>query len=839
MSDKTEINDYEINMLFDRRNYYRRGTKSTNTGLAYYYTRSIIRYMTRLIFAIGWNKLRNSATVDINRKVYSTLFKDPKEKNGKDSIEPGTFAHLLKTSARDLDKASVVKKEIDLLYELGEVRNYDAHVINTVDFSQFYNDSDIAFSDFADFFKGKLCSYIIPCEYVDRNEILCKKLERGDLYPVEIRLPSDLFEWAKTGNRLFYAVTDENTGETEYYCLSPFIEIPSFIEDEHPHFRIYDRVKDNGYGNECDLLYYDAVVPRNIKEINGEYGIELSADFEKSSSDYSRSALFTSPDIKDKSAWIPSFNNDVFINISSYPGFGDVLKNKYKYCSEICPIREKVIDFCKDNKKQAVQITGNGGVGKTALMLSILSELFMSKKAYSYSNLIFVSAKKNYYLYETMSYRLQDFEKEADIHCYKDLIIKLANLLEISYSDNDINSIAEMIIRQINNGVSYSYSAKKFLLVIDDMDSLDGNDQKLIMEFVYKLDARAFKTIVTTRNIADNSPISYQLNELTNEASLLFAAWYAENNLSISPWSGWSRKQDAADWINKYGEGNPLTIQMLLVLVKSGLEKTYDAPATKQERVAYLYSTVQNLLNGEEKQVFEICRQLYLAIPDDRMGQDMLLTVPEYLSAGCGISRELFQEAMEKLVRLKLIILSPNELQFKPYSTFILSDSVVDVEMDTVPVMFKLVWKDVRKTPDDWLSIKNIEGKIASYVMSIENEKRFDNITGRRILERILMAPYISGTIKNEIGNWLARHTINSVNDDNYDETANRLIQSIEKKLELLKRTIESGNEDPSLEQNLNDEIRKLKKIIDSVSDSRISQRLSYVMSEIRRLDNL
>lgn len=833
-----EIRDYEIKMLLDRRKYYRRGNKSTNVGLAYYYTRSIIRYMARLIFAIGWNKLRNSATPAVNKKIYTTLFRDPKEKRGKDSIEPGTFAYLLKQSADKMGMYSVVKKEYDLLQELGEVRNYNAHVINAVDFSQFYADSDIAFSNFADYFEGKFCSYIMPCEYVERNEILCEKLSVGDSYPEQIRLSSGCFEWTKLGNRLFYAVTDENTRETNYYCLSPFIEVPLFIEDERPHFRIYNRVKDNGYGDECDSLFYDAVVPKNIREINGEYGKELSADFEETSADYSRADLFSSEDINEDSSWVASLKNDVFINISSYPGFADIIQSKYKYCVEICPIRKDVINFCKDNKKQVVQINGNGGVGKTALVLSVLSELFMCKNKYFYTNLMFFSAKKSYYLYEAMNYRLQHFEKEADIHDYNEFIIKLADLLGVS-SSVDIAVTADALIKQINDGVSNYEMGKKFLLVIDDLDSLNACDQRLIIEFIYKLDSRVFKTIVTTRNIVENSPVNYQINELTDSESILFAKWYAENNLDISSWSCWSRMKVATEWIRKCGEGNPLTIQMLLVLVKAGLEKTYNAPATKRERITYLYSTVRNLLKAEEKQIFEICRQLYLAIPDDKDGQDMLLAVPEYLAAAYGIDKVLFEKAIDKLVQLKLIIRSNNQLQFRPYSKFILSKDIVALEINTMSSMFKLVWKNVRENPDNWLTIRDIEGQIASFIMSIEREKGFDIVMARCILERILENPCIYDILKKKIYTWLDRHSICVIDreDKKQDETTNRLIQSIEKDWEILKKTIESGYDDPSAEQVLRNDILMLRKILASAPNASISKRLSDVRSELKKYD--
>ena len=839
VKDKFNIDDYEINLLLDSRTHYQRSNRKTSTGLAYYYTRSIIRYMTRLIFAIGWYKLQDFATNSVNKNIYVTLFKDPKEKNGKDSIEPGTFAYLLNKSAKEINMYQTVKAEIDILYELGDVRNYNAHEINMVNFSEFYSKSDAVFSHFGNYFANKHCYYIIPREYINESDVLCAKLKTNDTYPEEILLPSNLFKWSKTGNRLFYAVMDMNTSEVEYYSLSPFIEIPLFIDAARPRFRTYDRLQNHGYGNKCDsLLFYKAEV--EVEEKDGAFGPELFPHFKITTADYTPSALFSSPDIKDESSWVPSLNNDVFINISSYPGFKDITNNKYRYCAEICPIRDNVIQFCKDNKKQVVQINGNGGVGKTALALSVLSELFTSKTEYFYSNLIFISAKKSYYSRKPLKYQLQDIEKEADIHSYTELIEKLAHLLEITFSENaDIT--AEEIIKQMNSGIFSLGVEKKFLLVIDDLDSLDAREQRLIVEFIYKLDSRAFKTIITTRNIAENSPVSYQISELSVDQSIRFAKWYAENILSIPSWNGWNRKEVAIGWIKKCGEGNPLTIQMLLLLVKGGLEKIYEASDTKRERITYLYSTVRNLLNREEKQVFEICCQLYRAIPGEKANQDMLLAVPKYLSAACGINHEIFEKAIHKLNQLKLIIRSNNKLQFRIYSTFILSENIVEAENST-PRMFKLVWKSVRETSDCWLRIDNVEKQVAHFVFSIERENEFDIVAARSILERILEDPHIYETLKSEIKAWLNKHSIyNTINKENsiQNEMANRLIQSIETRWESLKEIISAGDENLSEEQVLSDEIHKLQELLDSSNNSSVAQRLFAVRKEIKEYDDL
>lgn len=827
------IKDYELNMLLEDRNNFSIGTDRESQGLAYFYNRSIIQYMARLLFAIGWSKIRPHATNEVNQFIYSKLFMDPRQ-HQKESIEPGRFGYYLGECARMLSKEDVVEKEKDLLRNLGLIRNLDAHEILSVNTSEFFKNSDKVFREFAELFDNKICAYIIPYENCGEDQIRCKKLSCNENYPKEIFLQKSTLDWSRKGNRFYYQITDCNTLKTEYFCLSPFIEAPAFIGGSRPHFRIYDGVKNTGYGTECDTLRYYSVVPKNLYPEDSPSGEQLHAEFDKTTAEFSRYSLFEncSPD-SENNLWHPSISEDVvYINISSYPGFGDILTSKYKYCFDICPVRKDVLDFCEDKNKQVAQITGNGGVGKTALVLSIISELLMKKSIYHYTNLIFLSAKKKYYTMSGNTFSPQDYEKEADIHNFNDLINKIANLLGVQCESADINRLADEIVREINDRNDQSESEKQFLLVIDDLDSLSNSDQTAIDDFIYRLNSHVFKTIVTTRNIAASSPVSYNIGELASNESQLYAKWYAEEILGIPSWNSWNRKRFALDWIEQCGEGNPLTIQMLLVLVKSGMEEIYDSPSTQNERTAYLYNTVQNLLTDEEKKIFEICRNLYISLQGDDRNQDMLLLVPEYLSAGCNISSSIFEKSVNKLVQLKLITRTRNGLQFKPYSAFILSNSVVLSDTKHLPDMYQLIWENVRQNPTQWLTIHDVETVIVTAIIDADGHNGFDNIVARCIMERICNKDHIYSALKERIREWLEKHSSNAEN-----EIQTRLIQRIENTWKTIKDSIDNNREDEAAEIRLGDDIRQLNKMLEKENNPVVSGRLAVIRNELNEYD--
>lgn len=828
------INDYEGQLLINRFNHY---NNNNSSGLAYYYMRAIVKYLSRLVFAIGWSKLRAQSTTEINRYLYESVFRDPTEVNGLDSIEPGTFGHILNHCAKTLNSKNLVADEINILYAFGDVRDFYAHYIYNVSFDAYYEAVCNALRKFAESFSGKECSYIIPRENYEGSRIKCKEFKCNRDYGNEVLLPAVSFHWSPKGNRLFYRVIDLESNSVEFYCLSPFIEIPSFLEDERPHFRVFENVKDHGYGSGFDNCCYTTIVPR--KTYDNEDKTELIAEFETDVREFSKSDLFMfsaeaieNPD----SGWIGSNQNDVFINISSYPGFGSVVDGKYNYCLEISQERSKVLAFCRDTVKQVAFVTGNGGMGKTALILSVLKELFTGRAVYGYTNLIFFSAKKRYYALnsDTLIYSLFD-NNNADIRCFTDFTSKLCELLELQNDAADIDTTAKLLIAKINSEPVNGEATKRFLLIVDDLDSMTLEDQKRIMDFLRELQPSVMKSIVTTRNIVEENSISFQIRELSEENSVLFARWYICNVMGINPPNKWTHLQKATDLIKKGGQGSPLVIQQLLTWAAQGMESFADTPATKAEWDKYCYDTVMNMLSAEEKTVFEICRQLYIALPEEIKEQDMMLALPEYLVAGLDIPKIAMNKAFDRLQALKLFVISPNGKQFHPYTPSVLSSDIIQPDDRVLPPMYRLFWKDISKNANHWSSDAQIEEVIAVFLCNAENDPLFNTLIARKILERIIQYPNLYEDCKKDVQMWLDRHTVipSERGFNNGTELMRRLIEKIEADWETLKTALDERRNLPELMFEIRKDIKSLRRQLTNTHNASVLSRLKKVSEEM------
>ena len=170
-----ETQDYEIDLLLKRYEH----NKNRDEALAFYYMRAVVKFLARLVFAVGWDKLRPDATTEACRLISSSLFKDPHEARSTDSIEPGTFGFVLSEAAKMLSRRALVKAEIDLLYALGKERNVQSHDIYSVSFRSFYEGVEKALAAFNRLFEGKTCSYVVPLEDMANDRVQCLEFRKG------------------------------------------------------------------------------------------------------------------------------------------------------------------------------------------------------------------------------------------------------------------------------------------------------------------------------------------------------------------------------------------------------------------------------------------------------------------------------------------------------------------------------------------------------------------------------------------------------------------------------------------------------------------------------------
>ena len=827
------IRDYEINILLDSyRNYC-----ETDKPLANYMIKATIRYMSRLVFAIGWNKLFPFISNKECDYVYKQIFQlsDIEDKNTDTShIEPRRFASILLQCAEAVGYKHKIDEEYELLNTLGNVRNINAHDIYKVNYNDFWNDAANAFSLFEGMFKGKDCSYIVPMGYSDNNNVSCFKFDVGNMYGSKIFLPVNDINYIQKSRTLFYCVTDKKTLEKIYYCLTPFIEAPRFVEGLLTHFRIYESVQNFGFGEPYDTLIYYTIYPKDLRHRKDKNTVEgdVEGDFEKTYIKFDRSSLYKDAIIDNKKIWTACLNGRTYINISSYPGYSDVLKNNLLYCKEICPITADIIDFCRNNAVQSTRIVGNGGLGKTTLILYVIS-LLINRTEYRnlYTNIIFFSAKKQYYNHNSkIPYSLS--ENEADINSYDQFIKKLAVLTGVVMS-SDTKVAAKKIILKINE----EESKKRFLLIIDDLDSLPTEDQIKINRFILNFQASKLKSIITTRDIEYNSASDYKLTELDEEKSLLYAKWFVDNKIDgIHSWDNWSEKVKASKMISKYGMGNPLIIQMLLVWIKTGdFEVNIAAEKTQNERISYMYSTVQNLMSDSEKNIFEIARRIYLNLNNDDKNKDMPVPLLKYLSFGLDIPEEEFNKSLKKLEQLKIFIVDDDYNLFRPFNLFIMSTTIVSDFKAKIPEMYVCFWNAIKNEPAKWFQSSKLFSNIIDCINSCENDYEFDNVIAKRILEKVYDSAPLTKNERTRVNEWLSSHSYK-----NREEKVHRLINEVERLTKELKEYGDSESCDVNIfDQHMVNIITLSEELSDSLKnnpDQNIEERFRNIKIRLKEL---
>lgn len=152
------------------------------------------------------------------------------------------------------------------------------------------------------------------------------------------------------------------------------------------------------------------------------------------------------------------------------------------------PFIIEIKKFLKNSSTTLATIWGHGGVGKTASLQKLCDDLFFQeKKILTRENLyfdyiIFLSAKDRKYNYYTG--QIEEIKGDR-LTTYEDLIKSINELIF-----NDSNTSSDKIIKDF---------VGRMLLVIDDFETLKGEERKSIINFLEQLNVIHHRVIVTTR----------------------------------------------------------------------------------------------------------------------------------------------------------------------------------------------------------------------------------------------------------------------------------------------------------------------------------------------------
>ncbi len=323
----------------------------------------------------------------------------------------------------------------------------------------------------------------------------------------------------------------------------------------------------------------------------------------------------------------------------------DFKKNYTKYFE--VGIKEKVKQFLeKDKSTVACTIWGHGGVGKTAVIQSVIEEYEVSeKKVFDYIGCM--SAKDRLYNYHNG--KIEEIRERID--SFSDIITHINQVIgSENYKIDEIINV---------NG--------KILIVIDDLETFNKAEVEKIQDFIKQLDINKHKVVLTTRtNLIIGQEI--KTNELTiSETQLFLENIFTHDFHDETSLLSIKNDREIANKIHELTSGRPIFIyQLAFLILQRGIKYSLNYEIKKSETaVEFLYGRIYDYLSKQAKNIFVAIGQLIQS--DDRTGS---LNVIKY-ALDLENEEDIFSEGLDHLIKLRVVELTGDGI-YRVYSNEIL-----------------------------------------------------------------------------------------------------------------------------------------------------------------------
>jgi GTPase SAR1 family protein len=217
--------------------------------------------------------------------------------------------------------------------------------------------------------------------------------------------------------------------------------------------------------------------------------------------------------------------NDIKANIPSQGSTQFVGRKK-----QISKIKEEIIEIPNQNGI----LYGPGGVGKTALLIELSQQLYIesNKANVLYDNIVWVSAKSNFYYWEQNATVTNPQQFES-----------LDNILQILLRFFDYEDVDEYNIDELKELVFELLEENKVLLVLDNFETVTKVETEKIISFFgsevkkhLKRLPSNFKVILTSRELIPSGFYQIKLEGLElRESKVLMESIYTRYKDSHSP----------------------------------------------------------------------------------------------------------------------------------------------------------------------------------------------------------------------------------------------------------------------------------------------------------------
>lgn len=266
------------------------------------------------------------------------------------------------------------------------------------------------------------------------------------------------------------------------------------------------------------------------------------------------------------------YDNNIMHNIP-IPDFDDT-----GYIGRMVEIKE-INQLLINKKNQVITIVGNGGIGKTAIVVKTLYDLIDSKEN-EYEAIIWISLK-------TRTLSMGEFK----------LIENSIEDLNNMFINGEKNIITEIGLTPEENILNFMKEFK-VLLVLDNLETINSEE---IMNFLKRIPDNS-KVLITSRHGIGELEYRYVLNGLNNNDALLYFRELSKYyGLDLYKKSDKELKNLICD--NLYS--NPLSIKWFISGIYNGMNIN-SLIAKKDELIEFCMSNVFNKLSDLSKNILQL-----------------------------------------------------------------------------------------------------------------------------------------------------------------------------------------------------------------------------------------
>ncbi|MBS9403570.1 hypothetical protein KG088_08005 [Halomonas sp. TRM85114] len=202
-------------------------------------------------------------------------------------------------------------------------------------------------------------------------------------------------------------------------------------------------------------------------------------------------------------------------------------------------------------------LAGDGGKGKTSIAYKFCEE-FSRSSPQGFEKVIWLSAKEKQFSGAANSY--YDLS-EADFSTAYDFLISLAGhcaLLEEDVDGLSVNGLKSIIKQSIDLFPS--------LVIVDNIDALEEDEQKKIVDCCRHLASERVRYLITTRK-----KFSYSSDSCIDVAGMNIVEYKEYVESLIEKYSVKNIKNNTVEKMHEISDGSPLLTQSIIRLHKSGL----------------------------------------------------------------------------------------------------------------------------------------------------------------------------------------------------------------------------------------------------------------------------